>query len=293
MNLESFGNEKNDFRWKILQQQVQEKRIGQIFKVLNENHVEAILLKGWAAARNYPQPFERVSVDVDVAVRPESFADCANILRVNKVVGYDLHKGLSRLDTVDWSVLYARAEQVKIGEVSVKILSAEDHLRVLCAHWLGDGGAGRERLWDIFYAVRNRRRNFDWNICLNAAGAKRRNWIVCALGLAEKYLKLDLNETPVSSETKSIPAWVFKTVEKEWRRGLRLKPLHTCLGDGRELYEQIKLRLPPNPIQATIENEAIFDESVRLPLQIRSMYRRFMPGVKKIKTSLSEKTVGR
>ncbi len=57
--------------WKILQQSVQQRRIERIFSALNERGIESVLIKGWAAARNYPQPSERLSVDVDAAVRPE------------------------------------------------------------------------------------------------------------------------------------------------------------------------------------------------------------------------------
>ena len=270
------------YRWKILQRQVQERRVGRIFAVLNERRIEAVLIKGWAAARNYPKPFDRVSVDADVAVRPEQFELCEKILRAAKVTGYDLHGGLRHLDTTAWDDLYARSERVQIGGAPVRILCAEDHLRVLCVHWLGDGGADRERLWDVYYAVARRPADFDWRRCLDAVGANRRKWIVCAVGLAEKYLGLDLRDTPIADEAKNLPVWLVETVEREWKRGARLKPLYVCLRERKGLYEQIKLRIPPNAIQATVEAEGAFDEGARFPYQIESLARRAFPALKRI-----------
>ncbi len=270
------------YRWKMLQRQVQEKRIETIFKALDERHIEAVLIKGWAAARNYPQPFERLAADVDAAVRPEDFAAAEKHLAGRGIGGVDLHKGLRRLDPVGWDDLYANAETVEIGGARVKVLCAEDHLRILCAHWLGDGGADKERLWDIFYAVENRPAQFDWERCLDAAGSKRRRWTACAVGLAHKYLGLEIEDTPLAAEAKDLPGWLIETVEREWTRGVRLKPLHICLGNGKELYEQIKLRIPPNPIQATFDVEGAFDERTRIPHQIGSLFVRFKPSLQRI-----------
>lgn len=276
------GQTDDEYRWKMLQRQVQELRIATIFKALDEQRIEALLIKGWAAARNYPQPFERLSLDVDAAVKPESYAAAEKYLEEREIRGVDLHEGLRHLDTLAWNRLYARAETVEIGGARVKILCAEDHLRVLCAHWLGDGGADKERLRDIFYAVENRPVDFDWERCLDAAGLKRRKWTVCAVGLARKYLGLDLAHTPLVDEAKDLPRWLTETVEREWTRNIRLKPLHLCLGSGKEFYEQIKLRVPPNPIQATVDVGGAFDEGTRVPHQIGSLFVRFKPSLKRI-----------
>lgn len=280
------GENKNDYYWKILQRQVQEKRIEEVFGIFESECVEAILIKGWAAARNYPQPSERLSADIDAAVRPESFARCEKLLRERKITGVDLHKGLRHLDTLDWSDLYRAAETLEIGGAPVKIPRAEDHLRILCVHWLGDGGADKERLRDIYYAVENRPADFDWDRCLNAAGARRRKWILCAIGLAEKYLGLDARDTPAAEQSKELPRWLIETVEKEWKRNVRLKPLYACLRDGGELLEQLNLRFPPNAIQASVEMEAEFDERARMPYQIGSLAARIRPSLVRIVRAL-------
>lgn len=284
MNLEI---EKNDYYWKLLQFEVQEKKIAQVFEMLEENNFEPVLIKGWAAARNYPRPFERLAVDIDLAVNPKDYAECRKFLREKKVTGIDLHKGLRHLETLDWKDLFGNTRLVKIENVDIRILAEEDHLRVLCVHWLNDGGANRERLWDIFYAVENRRENFDWKRCLDAVNGKRKNWIICAIALAEKYLELDLSKTPIAAQPRKIPAWLIKTVEKEWKRDIKLKPLESCFNDKIEFLEQIKIRIPPNPIQSTIEMEGEFDESPRIFYQFGGMLMRIRLSLKRVSRKIS------
>ncbi len=256
--------------------------MGVLFRQLEKHAFELLLIKGWAAARNYPQPSERLAVDIDIAVNPRQFKDCARALVEQNVTGVDLHEGLRHLDTVEWKDLYDNAETVEIDKTIFKILRAEDHLRVLCVHWLNDGGANRERLRDIYYAAAARPADFDWERCLNSVGETRKQWILSTLGLAEKYLKLDLSGTPVAAEAKKIPFWLIKTLENEWNRQVKLKPLFLCISEPEKLWQQIKIRMPPNAIQATIECEGEFDESTRVIYQIKSIARRAQPSLHSI-----------
>lgn len=280
-------NYKNDYYWKMLQFRVQEERIGRIFQILRRQGIEAILIKGWAAARNYPQPYERLAVDTDIAVNPRQYSACARLLAQENISGgVDLHRNLRHLDTVDWSDLYANAETLEIDGAAVRVLRAEDHLRVLCVHWLNDGGANRERLWDIYYAVEARTADFDWNRCLNTVSATRKRWIISTLAVAEKYLNLDLSNTPAAAAARAgnLPGWLTKTLEAEWKSDVKLKPLEKCLGGAsrKHLWQQIKLRLPPNAIQATVETEGEFDESPRISNQIKSIIPRIKPSARNI-----------
>lgn len=275
-------NNQNDYYWKLLQKQVQEQRIEKVFNMFRNNGFEPILIKGWAAARNYPEPFERLAVDIDIAVSPANYADCQTILKRQAVAEVDLHCGLRHMDTVGWADLFEYSQLVKLNKTTVRILCPEDHLRILCVHWLGDGGVSKERLWDIVYAVKNRADNFDWERCLNLVSETRKEWIVCTIGLAVKYLGLDIKNTPFEHVLKELPKWLIKTIEKEWGSEVRLKPLHNCLDDGREFFEQIYKRIPPNAIQATVEMEGKFDESPRIFYQIGSFFVRFIPSITRI-----------
>ncbi len=100
---------------------------------------------------------------------------------------------------------------------------------------------------------------------------KRRKWIFCAIGLAHRYLGLELKNTPIAAQAETIPEWVIETVEKEWADKNRLKRLHECLTDRKEFYRQLKRRFPPNAIQATVETGGEFDDKPRIFYQIKNI----------------------
>lgn len=268
-------------KWKIIQYRVFERRIRDSFELFRRNGIEPILIKGWAAAQNYPIPFERTFTDVDLAVSEKDYVKALRLARETRFL-LDIHKELRHLDAAGWEKLFAASRTVKLGDCDVRILCPEDHLRVLCVHWLNDGGVDREKLFDIYYAVENRAPDFDWAKCLESSGAKRKKWIACAVGLAEKYLALDLSETPLAGYSENIPGWLIKTVEKEWSRNIKLKPLENCLKNKNELIEQLKIRMPPNPIQASIETNSDFDARPRFIPQIASVFPRLKLSAQRI-----------
>ncbi len=272
----------NDKKWNLLQQKVFDGKIVKTFELFRQNKIEPILIKGRAAAANYPNPSERFSVDIDLAVNPKDYLVCEKLLAQKNITGIDLHRGLRHLDTVEWGDLLANSRLVKINRSDIRILRPEDHLRILCVHWLNDGGAYKERLWDVYYAVENRPENFDWNRCLGVVSETRKKWIICAIGLARKYLGLSLRNTPIEKASENLPHWLIKTVEREWDSKVKLKPLEHCLGNRRELFEQIKLRIPPNALEATVEMEGKFDEGQRISYQIGSILLRLKPSTKKL-----------
>lgn len=274
---------KPDWRWHLIQYKFQEHKIVKTFELFRKHNIEPVLIKGWAAARNYPHRHERVFLDTDLCVAPGDYEQARRILagREEAKLLIDLHRGLRHLDTVAWDDLFADTEQVRLQETPVRVLRAEDHLRVLCVHWLNDGGEYRERLWDIYYAVENRPPDFDWDRCLAVVEPKRRKWIVCAIALARRYLGLHLEDTPIASEAESIPVWITETVEKEWATEVRLLRLHECLTDRKELFRQLKKRFPPNPIQATIEMDGEFDGQTRIFYQIASIFPRVSPSLRR------------
>jgi hypothetical protein len=286
---------KPDRRWHLIQSKFQEYKIVKTFELFRKHNIEPILIKGWAAARNYPNKEERVFLDTDICVAPHQYEQARKILagREEQKLLVDLHNGLRHLDTLDWDDLFENTETVKLQETDIRILRPEDHLRVLCVHWLNDGGAYKERLWDIFYAVENRPADFDWNRCLEVVDKKRRKWLVCAIGLAHRYLELELKDTPISAEAKLIPKWVIETVEKEWADDNRLKRLHDCLTDRKELFQQLKKRFPPNPIQATIETNGEFDDKSRIFYQIGNILFRIKPSIQRFVTRIRHNIYGK
>ncbi len=284
-------NNKNENYWKLLQNRVQVHRIEKIFSIFRAEGIEPVLIKGWAAARNYPQPYLRLSADIDIAVSPGDYAGCQKILGQQSIVGVDLHCGLRHLDTVSWDNLFEHSEIIKIDSTDVRVLCAEDHFRILCVHWLTDGGVSKDRLWDFFYAIENRPADFDWERCLSVVSDTRKQWIFCVVGLTVRYLELNVDNTPFAKKEINLPNWVIKTVEKEWKNNVPLKPLQHCLDGRQEFFQQMQKRLPPNPIQATILMEGKFDNKSRIFYQCGSLLLRIKPSLTRIfKTFWRERT---
>ena len=253
----------------------------EIFKKLESENISPVLIKGFAAAINYPRPFQRAFSDIDLAVDPKHFIKASEIISKNNFV-VDLHRGLRHLDTMDWEKLFAGARFYEIEGEKFRFLRSEDHLRVLCVHWLNDGGADRTRLWDIYFALAADGREFDWRRFLNPADEKRRIWLVCVILIVMEYLGLELEEAEFDFSDYKLPRWVKEEIEKEWKNDTRLIPLERVFGDSRELYKQMLKRIPPNALQAVVETESeIGNSKSYLPL-IDDFFKRAKPSVKRI-----------
>jgi hypothetical protein len=268
-------------RWQSLQLRVFEFHIEEIFELFYRHQIDPIMIKGWAAARYYPFPERRFTSDIDLAVSTKDFPRATEIIR-----GYpfnvDLHRELRHLDILGWDDLFENSELIDLGKTKVRVLRREDHLRVLCVHWLNDGGVDKKKLWDIYYALENRPNDFNWQRFLDSVGEKRRKWFLCVVGLTQKYLGLSLKNSPVDDAASALPEWLIRTVEKEWQSEVRLTPLQRSLQDKKAFWRQIKKRIPPNPIQATVELEGEFDDTPRFYYQFVNVFTRLMPAIKRI-----------
>lgn len=252
------------------------------FRYLREKEIEPLLIKGWAAARNYPDDSPRFYTDVDISVSAADFEKAKGLLSLPEAskIAVDLHRELKRLDQRPWLDVLADSVEVELHGYTVRIPSAEDHLRIMAVHWLNDGGEQKQRLLDIYYAVQNRPPDFDWDRCLNTVSGVRRGWVVAAIGLTHRYFGLDISDLPMAEEAANLPEWLCRTVEKEWNSAVRLRSLHTCLHDPKEFLRQLRKRIPPNPLQATIEQEGDIWARSRVGYQIGSMKDRFLPSMK-------------
>ncbi len=276
--------DRNSLNWLILNQKKLELDAVGVFGALKTIDVEAVLIKGLAAARNYSDTKPRNYSDIDIAV---SRTDYQSTLDFQNGPDFDarrvdLHNELRELDTLPWDELFARSIVLEIHGGKVRIPCPEDHLRIMATHWLNDGGENYERLWDIYYAVANRPPDFDWSKCLDPLSSIRRGWILCTIGLAHKYLDLDISDLPFRAEATKIPSWVINALEREWASDLRTRPLQSCLKDPKLFLRQLRKRIPPNPIQATIQMEAPLDDRGRTLLQLRNIGRRTLPSLQRI-----------
>lgn len=275
-------------RWGLLQKKVQRTNVALAFEVYREHGIEPILIKGFAAGLNYPDSEFRPCSDVDLAVERGQLhlAEKVYSSELRNRVSVDLHEGLRHHDTVKWDDLFANSVIIDVDGVAVRILRPEDHLRVMIVHWLTDGGAYKQRLWDIYYAVSNRPADFDWDRCLNVVSPTRRRWIICTIGLAHKYLALYIDDLEFADEAKDLPDWLIRALQREWASDVRLTPIHSFLHDRAGMIKQIRKRIPPNPIQAVIEMEGSFDSKTRVFYQAGSVFKRLGPSVKRVMTTI-------
>jgi hypothetical protein len=264
---------KQVYRLYTLQAAIHEREIEQVIKLLNTESIEPILVKGWSMARHYPEPALRPYGDIDLFVRPEQFERAEKILASEEGRKFfvDLHKGADHLDEQSFDDLYARTEEIKLGEVTVRVLSPEDHLRILCVHFLHHGAWRPAGLCDIALLVEASRANFDWETCLTR-NRKRAGWVICTIGLAHKLLGADLKGTPVEEAALKLPRWLVPAVLKEWENPVSVDhtvppPLANRLSHPFETIKAIRKRWPPNPIQATVVMNGPFNEWPRIIFQ--------------------------
>lgn len=272
----------NQTRWYLLRRKEQELRIRRAFEFFREHGIEPILIKGWAAARLYPPDRHRNFSDIDLSVSVSDFDKAHELVSTEegRRLDIDLHREFRQLERSRWTDIFSRSELIDLDGTDIRVPSPEDHLRILSAHWLTDGGANKEKLWDVYYAVENRQPGFDWSVCLDAAGPVRRNWTLTTIGVAHTVLDLNIDDLPFAREV-TVPEWMMKRLEDERKSGEPLQPLHTCLRDRRLLFKQIRKRLPPNPIQATVDMEGIFDDGNRVYYQTASIFVRLGPSLKR------------
>ena len=262
------------YRLNTLHALLNQETIKQVIALLRSVGIEPILIKGWAAAQLYPAQGLRPYGDIDICVPPEQFASAETALKnlPDKQYEVDLHCGFEKFGGGGMDRIYARSQVVQLGESNVRVLCAEDHLRVLCIHMLREGAWRPLWLCDVAAAVESLPVNFDWDCCVDK---KRRwsNWITCALRLAHQMLGADIKNTPVAEKLKPLPQWLTKAVLKEWdslqpsmvRR--HSAPMASYLRQPSGILAGFRHRWP-NPIEATIVAGGTFNELPRLPFQI-------------------------
>ncbi len=138
-------------------------------RLFNCNSVNALLFKGWAAARHYSGPHLRPMGDVDLCALPGRFDELVDILHRHgfrrfrqlestdgatrgrgrsfatpfgwpgKALAIDLHEKLGKFFLPPLGDVCARAVPLDVGDQSFLTLSAEDHLRLVTMHFLLDG----------------------------------------------------------------------------------------------------------------------------------------------------------
>jgi hypothetical protein len=246
-------------------------RIEKVVTLLRSAGIEPILVKGWTAARHYPQPGLRPYGDIDVCVRRCDYETAEQSLRVldSPEIEVDLHRGFQKLGALREEELFARSQLVKLDQVDVRILSAEDQLHTICFHLMREGAWRPLWLADVAVALESRPANFDWTYCLSERGEVT----AAAIALAHLLLGADIDDVPDAARLANIPRWLVPAVLNEWGApkpsmlGRHTMPMKRYVRRLRDLPDGLRDRWP-NAIEATTMMNGGFNEFPRLPLQI-------------------------
>jgi hypothetical protein len=259
------------YRFQTIRAAVHEHEVARVFLLLEAAGLDALLVKGWAAARLYPEAGLRPLGDVDVCVRPSQLALAGEVLK-DSGAWVDLHASFGEDERRDFDELFERARVFRVGDAAVRVPCAEDHLRLLCLHLLRHGAWRPLWLCDVAAALEARPDDFDWSR-FEGRDPKRARWVACALGLARELLGARVGGTPRASER--LPRWLVPAVLAEWSR-----PYAPAQGTARHRAPMAHyLRRPagalrdlrnrwPGPVAATVRVGGPFNGLPRLPFQL-------------------------
>jgi putative nucleotidyltransferase-like protein len=266
------------YKLQTLEAAVHEHHVREVFRLLAAARIEALLVKGWAAARAYPEPGLRHYGDIDLCVRAADYERAAAVLSRAPHIWIDLHEGTAVLDGAGDQGLFARSVLVEAGDVHVRVPSAEDHLRVLCLHLLRHGAWKPLWLCDVALMLEGRAADFDWQLFFGRDG-KRAGWLACVLALAHRLLGARLEGTPVVVGGAELPRWLVRAVLRRWGRWFNadyrdraLPSLWKHRRDPRKLLDDLYFRF--DPVRATVEARGSFNTLPRFPYQLTALLRR-------------------
>jgi hypothetical protein len=260
-----------------------EHKVANLVTALSRQAIRCILLKGYAAGRFYSEPGLRPPGDIDLCVPPEDWGRVQAILSESKYRGYRIdleHAEFSRFNARSFDDFYARGESIWLEGAEVRVLSDEDHLRFLCFHLLKHGGWRPVWLCDIAAVLERLPTSFDWDRCLGP-NKLHAGWILCTIGLAREILEAHVTNPHPRVEGLRLPRWLVNALLRQWNDPdpSTLPLIHDQIREHwrhpRRLLEALRKRWP-NAIQATVDAGAPFDDSLRLPLQLRNCTSRAM-----------------
>jgi hypothetical protein len=260
------------YRLGTLAAALRRRQIAHVFEVFRAHGVEPILLKGWAAARLYAGEGLRPYADVDLCIRPEQAADGRRAHgAVTEDCSIDLHLGLHHLDDRPLADVYERSEQVALEGGRVRVLGAEDHLRLLALHMLGHGAWRPVWLADIAAALERRPASFDW-ARFESGSPRRTQWAATALRLAHRLLGADVEGVPATLVRPPTPGWAMAAILDAWGFDGRRVPQGARLPLGHvrgvtSLVSGLWARWP-DPLEATVGVGAPINAFPRWPVQL-------------------------
>jgi hypothetical protein len=222
------------------------------------------LAKGWTHARLFPEPGLRPFWDLDLFVPPARYEAMLSAYRtiasfdVKRVI--DLHTAWVDLPDRTWNQIWERSRVVAHGSSRIRILGAEDDLRLSCHHLLRHAVEMPPRsnpLWlcDVGAMIETLPADFDWDYCLSGQPL-RTDWMLAVIRLANQVLGARTDRCPGDRLPAAVPAWMEKAFLQVWGQRERYIPdagfplpfIHVRK-DMRKLPRALAERWP-NPLQS-------------------------------------------
>lgn len=261
------------FRQFAVEAMLHEHSVVDIFQRARARQVEPILFKGWAIARLYPDVALRPYGDIDLWVRPEEIESLSAALPPDNQYCVEPHATFYRDFERSFDEVMRDSQLVRLGDESIRLPSAEDHLRFVCLHFLHHGGWRPLWLCDVALMIESRPNNFDWDKCLRGS-RKYADWVICVIGLANQLLGANISGTPAEKRAQSLPRWISEAALSQWGKGSgmsRAENLSVAFAERPAGPRQVSQALSEhwrNPIQASVEMNAGFNDWPRIAFQI-------------------------
>jgi hypothetical protein len=234
-----------------------EHRLALAFKGLRTEGHDPLLIKGWSLMPLYPRVGQRPVGDMDLCVPPGQFdavrrwfaehPDLATIV--------DLHSGVPDLHDRSSPLLWQRSRQLPLGEGSVRVLSREDELRLLCVHFARHGGCRPLWLCDVAVAAEAAGAGFDWKQCLSGDPVATA-WARFVLSLSATLLWASVpQEIWSGSDEREAAHWMGERILRSWVSAPRHpeRPMQTYLRRPRGALQALAQRYPPNAVEAAFK----------------------------------------
>jgi Uncharacterised nucleotidyltransferase len=247
-----------------------EVRLHEVVQTLRHNDgIEPLLAKGWAVARLYPAPGLRPYGDFDLHIEKQRLSGRLYTEDYQPMASWlDLHQDLPEMPDRSFTEAFRRAELVPLRSTVIRVLGPEDHLRLLCLHFVRHGGWRPLWLCDIAALAESLPPGFDGDYFWS--GEPRYGlWVRAVLGLAQRLLGARLPDK-LAGGTDEGCAWLQTAVLQTW--GSRAigdsltrdqRPFRSHLLRPWGLWRAVRCRLP-NAIEASFHLEQRADELPRL-----------------------------
>ncbi|MGW8267582.1 MAG: nucleotidyltransferase family protein [Longimicrobiales bacterium] len=261
------------YRYHTLRVRLLEHQLRRVISFLRDHGIEAILAKGWALGRLYPEAGLRPYGDLDLLIFPHQVPRARDALTSPgaPTAPVEIHTGFPMLADRCLDRLFERSRLLSLEGVSVRILGPEDQLRLSTLHGLNHGLCRPLWLCDVAVALETMPRDFDWDYATRGD-----RWLSegvrCSLGLVRSLLQVDLGEAgvPVSWRERPLPHWLVPAALRAFgatRHYMDLPDPEELVLKPRALLATARLRWS-NPLEVTWRRRAPWNGRPRLPYQV-------------------------